>query len=120
MRMPEDPNERPLAWNAVLDLTPVYSSDGEEVGGVHEVVGAEDIFHGLVISHGVLGHEVMVPGEVVGTITNRRIDLKLNAEQVRDLPVYEPQASYELGFKGLFGKHLGWIRDRETHDRGAP
>ncbi len=120
MKFPEPDDERPLAWNAILDLTPVYSSDGEEVGRVHEVVGAEDIFHGVVVKHGVLGHEVMVPAAQVGTITNKRIDLKMTAEQVRELEPYQPEASYELGFKGLFRKHLAWTDDRETHDRGEP
>jgi len=109
--------ERPLAWNAILDLTPVFECDGEEVGRVHEVLGAEDIFHGLVITHGVRWHEMFIPGERVLSITNRRVDLKLNAGEVHELPPYEPEASYQLGFKGLFGKHLAWVRDREGRHR---
>ena len=50
-------DEDPIAWTAILANTGVFSTDQEEVGTVRDVVGAEDIFHGLVISHGTLGHE---------------------------------------------------------------
>jgi uncharacterized protein YrrD len=110
--------ERPLAWIAVLEHTPVFASDGERVGTVSEVVGAEDddIFHGIEVGEGILGRVVLIPAEHVTDITNRRIQTDLSSEAVRALPAYKPGESYHLGFVGLFRKHLGWVEDR----RDAP
>jgi PRC-barrel domain len=113
MKVPQPDEERPLAWNAILADTPVYSADGEELGVIHDVLGAEDIFHGLVVRSGPTAEEKMVPAEDVSTITNKRIGIALSAEQVRALPLYQPEASYELGFVGLFRRHLGWVRESE-------
>lgn len=106
-------DEDPIAWTAILANTRAFSTDQEEVGAVRDVVGAEDIFHGLVISHGTLGHEVLIPAEDVGAITKRRIELKLSAEEVRNLPPYKAEAVFELGMVGLLRKHLGWVKSDE-------
>jgi uncharacterized protein YrrD len=113
MRIPEPTDERPLSWMALLENTPVYSSDGEEVGGVKEVIGSveEDIFHGIVIGHGVLARDVLMPAANVKSITNRRVDVDISAEDVRSLPPYVEEDSYHLGFVGMFGKHLGWTEE---------
>jgi len=110
MRVPDPDEERPVSWLAIFEHTPVYSSDGEHVGGVREVVGseAEDIFHGLVVDLGVLSRHVLVPAERVGDITNRRVDIKLSGEDIRALPPYAEEDSYQLGFVGMFSKRLGW------------
>lgn len=113
MRTPEPEEERPLAWNAILENTPVYSSDGTDLGGLHEVLGAEDIFHGLVVRSGPLSSDVFIPADHVGSITNRRIDVLLTDEEVRQLPPYEPEQSYHLGMVGLFRKHLGWVEGND-------
>lgn len=113
MRVPDLPEEQAIAWKAILDSTPVYSSDREQVGTIHEVLGSdeEDIFHGIAVRHGLPPEDVMVPAEHVTRITNRRIEVDLTAEEVRDLPTYEPEHIFRLGLKGLFGKHLGWVKD---------
>ncbi|GAC1444223.1 MAG: hypothetical protein NVSMB52_03350 [Chloroflexota bacterium] len=114
MKVPESSDETPLAWTAILARTPVRSRDGEEVGHVVEVVGAqaEDIFHGLAVGHGTDDHGVLIPAESVGAITDRRIDTNLTAEEIRALPVYVPEDAFKLGFVGFFSKHLGWVEDR--------
>lgn len=113
MKVPELDDERPLSWLAVLENTPVLSSEGEEVGGVKEVVGseAEDIFHGLVVAHGRLASDVLIPGANVLSITNKKVETNLGAEEVRALPAYVEEDSYQLGYVGLFSKHLGWTRE---------
>jgi len=109
MKVPDDGEETPLAWMAIIENTPVYSADGAGIGGVHEVLGADDIFHGLVVRSGPLGKEMMIPAANVATITNRRIDVNLGDEELRNLPPYVPEESFSLGFVGLFRKHLGWV-----------
>lgn len=109
-------DERPLAWTAILADTPVYAADGTDVGRVEEVVGSvdDDIFHGIQVGVGAEAREVLIPAQEVRSITNRRITVALNAEEVRTLPAYGVAESYELGFTGLMGR-LGWKRERDDH-----
>ena len=115
MKIPEGEEERPLSWLAILESTPVVANDGAEVGVVREVLGSqdEDIFHGIVIGHGALGSDVLVPAEKVESITNRKVTVDLDEEAIRALPPYEEHASYQLGFVGLLRKRLGWVREDE-------
>lgn len=117
MKVPEPDEEQPLAWIAILADTPVYSTSGQEVGTVHEVLGAEDIFHGVVVHTGLLGHDVMIPATDVTRITNRRVDVALDTDSFRALPPYREEESYKLGFVGLLRRHLGWVADT---DEGGP
>lgn len=89
MKIPED-EERPLAWTAIPESTPVHSSDDAVVGTVAAVVGAEDIFHGIAVRSGWMGDIILVPGDAVERITNWRIDLRLSAEEFRGLPPHAP------------------------------
>lgn len=118
MKVPEPDEERPLAWTAILADTPVYSADEEEVGVVKDVVGSEDIFHGLVLAAGTLASDVLIAADKVTRITNRRIDTSMNAEDIRDLPPYAEEDSYQLGFVGLLGRRIGWVREGEHNHRG--
>lgn len=115
MKVPEPQQEEPLAWMAVLADTPVHSSDGQDVGVVGEVLGSqsEDIFHGLVVRGGFLTADVVIPAEHVTAITNKRIDTDLTAQEIRDLPVYNEEESFKLGFVGFLGRRLGWVKDRD-------
>lgn len=109
MRTPEPDDERPLAWTAILEHTPVYASDGQQIGVVDEVLGAEDIFHGVVVRGGPVGHEILLLADHVSTITNRRVNTNLSPEDIRSLPPYQPEESFKLGVVGRFRKHLGWV-----------
>ena len=113
MKVPEPEEEQQIAWIAILDSTPVHSSDGEEVGTIHEVLGSEeeDVFHGIAVRHGMPASEVMVPAEHVVRITNERIDVDLTSDQVRDLAEYQPEQVFRLGMTGFLRKHLGWVKD---------
>src|SRR5579884_4245885 len=102
MNADDSSEERPLAWMAILQHTPVYASDGTEIGRTADVLGAEDIFHGVVVHSGPSGHDVVIPGADVSNITNRRIDVSLTPEEARVLPPYRPEETYRLGIVGLF------------------
>jgi hypothetical protein len=59
----------------------VAGSDGSELGKVAEVVGDpdSDIFNGLSVSPGLLHGNRYVAAEWVGTITEGRVELQLDA-----------------------------------------
>ncbi len=111
MQVPERSDEQPVAWNAIGVDTPVYASDEQRVGVVEEVMGAEDIFHGIVVRSGAGTPQVIVLAADVQRITSSRIDITLNSEQVRSLPPFQPGQVYKLGFTGLLGRAVGWVRD---------
>lgn len=117
MKVQQESEERPLAWTAILADTPVQSSDEVTVGAVREVLGseAEDIFHGVVITSGSRGHEVLIPAEKVASITDQQLTTSLSADEIRDLVPYVEERSYQLGFVGLIRKRLGWVD--EAKDR---
>jgi hypothetical protein len=109
----DDVDETPVAWTAVTEDTPVYSSDGSHIGVTDEVLGAEDIFHGVVVTSGPMGTDIMVPAESVASITNKRIVVSPTADELRALPPYRPEESFKLGIVGLFRKHLGWVEGKD-------
>ena len=111
MRVPEPDEEQPLAWSAILEDTPVYSADGQDIGTVQDVLGAEDIFHGIVVRAGPLSDVVMIPADAVALITNRRIETMLSPDEIRALPPYQEEESFRLGVVGLLRKHMGWVSD---------
>lgn len=112
MKVPEPEEEIPVAWSAVAADTPVHAADGTEVGVAREVLGAEDIFHGLVVVSAA-GDQVMIPATDVASITNRQITLRLSPEGVSDLPPYQPEGAYRL--EGTVGTDdVSWVED----DRG--
>lgn len=113
MKTPEPDEERQIAWTAILEDTPVYATDGQELGVIHEVLGAEDIFHGIVVRSGPIGNEILVLRDSVSGITNRRIDTSLSVDEARKLPPYQPEESFHLGIVGLFRKHLGWVEGKD-------
>ena len=77
----------------------VVAADGTEVGRVAEVVGdtGVDIFNGLSISTGLLGGAQYVPAEVVSTILEGEVHLRLSPENVKELDSYDaPPPSEEI------------------------
>ena len=79
--------ERPIAWLALDKGTPVYTSDGEEIGKVASVVAdiQKDIFSGISFKHGFLGSEHFVPADAIGELTEGGVHLNLSAEQAQEL-----------------------------------
>ncbi|MGI8967914.1 MAG: hypothetical protein ACR2GA_02270 [Chloroflexota bacterium] len=109
-------DERPLAWTAILANTAIESNDGQQVGRIVDVVGAEDIFHGVEVSTDAGSKSVLIPAEHVTAITNQRVRTDLEAESIRQLPVYVPEESYHLGFVGLIRKRLGWTDEGNSRE----
>jgi uncharacterized protein YrrD len=77
----------PVAYLALEEGTAVLSADGEELGTVAHVLADEenDIFDGIVISHG-LGRHTFADAEQVGDIRERGVVLTLTAAEAEALP----------------------------------
>ena len=89
----------PVSWLVIEEGWRVTSSDGEDVGSVHEVIGdsGKDIFNGLAVSPGVLKATRYVPSERVGAIREGIVELLLTAQDFERLDDYaEPPPSEEI------------------------
>jgi uncharacterized protein YrrD len=86
--VPEDLGT-PGSYISLEEGTAVFSSDGEQVGRVEEVLAdaGADVFDGMVIATGALGRERrFVEAAQVEEIYERGVVLKLGAAQARALP----------------------------------
>lgn len=89
----------PVSWLMIRPGWKVYAADGTEAGAVDEVVGDDgaDIFDGLAIARSALAKPTYVPAEIVGSITEGRVELTLTKEQVDALGEFlEPATSAEI------------------------
>ena len=85
----------PSSYLALEDGTPVFASDGEELGRVAEVLAdtGTDTFDGVVIATGALGRDRRyVEAARVGEIYERGVVLTLDAADARELPSREDVA----------------------------
>ena len=75
--------ESPIAWPALEPGTLVYSSDGQELGTVGDVVAdrQKDIFSGIVIDSGLLRGKVFAPADTVAAITDKEVTLDITAAE---------------------------------------
>ena len=82
---------QPVSWFVIEPGWAVESSDGKEVGTVHEVLADEnaDIFDGLAVTPGLLKRPRYVPGESVSEITEGRIQLTITADAFEQLDEYD-------------------------------
>jgi hypothetical protein len=106
-----DQSETVISWRAVGARSPVVASDGVEVGHVTEVaaLAEEDIFHGVVFSHHVLGHHFLVPASDIDRITDKAVYLKSTSQTTPEYERFNELHVKRLGLTGLFRwKHLGW------------
>ena len=108
-------SERPqVSWKGIEAHAPVFSSEGEAVGKVSQVVGDPDadVFTGLAVSVDVLGPDRFVPSERVRAIWPDRVDIALTKSQIEGLGPYEETPTVQwrpdqgLGgfFRRLFGR----------------
>jgi hypothetical protein len=89
----------PVSWIMIEPGWNVVSSDGQDVGHVDAVTGDEnaDIFNGLAIASGPLGHPRYVPAEQVAQIVEGRVELRLTKDEVEHLGEFdEPPMSETL------------------------
>lgn len=77
----------PVSYLALEEGTAVLAVDGDELGHVAYVLADEenDIFDGIVISHG-LGRHTFADAEQVGEIHERGVVLTLTAAEAEALP----------------------------------
>lgn len=79
----------PASYEVLSTGTPVYSSDGEQVGRVAHVLAAadEDVFDGIVIGEHRFGHEhLFADADDVDEIFEHGVVLKLDAGACATLP----------------------------------
>ena len=105
----------PISWRDVTENTPVVTGDGETVGHVSEVLGSqeEDVFHGIEVHLGRLGHRVFVPADEIAEMTTTGLTLTLTSGQVHALPEHTEERAFELGWTGRFRKHIGWVEEKD-------
>jgi hypothetical protein len=88
-----------IAWRAIAEDTPVFSSDGEEAARVTKVVGdtEADIWDGLAVSIDALGPDRLLPAERVRGIWPDRIEAGLTRAEIEQLPPFEetPTVAWE-------------------------
>src|SRR5260370_14966175 len=116
-----DQSETVISWRAIGARSPVIASDGVEVGHVTEVAALpeEDIFHGVVFTHHLLGHEYLAPAEDIDRITERAVYLKSTSQTAEKYERFHEMYVKRLGLSGLFGwKHLGWKDSSAQVSRG--
>jgi hypothetical protein len=83
----------PIAYQLLDDGVPVLASDGTQVGTVGSVLAApeKDVFHGLLIE--TPGHTVhFVEADIIASIHEHGVDLRIDAEAVWKLPGAEHRA----------------------------
>jgi hypothetical protein len=88
----------PASWEVLEPGTAVFAADGTQVGTVKKVLAVpeDDIFEGLLIE--TPAGERFAQGDLVGSIHERGVDLKLDAASAASLPEPEPApAAMEVG-----------------------
>jgi uncharacterized protein YrrD len=106
--------ERPqVSWKAIEGNAVVFSSEGEAVGKVKQVVGDTDadVFTGLAVSLGVLERPRLVPSERVRSIWPDRVDVDLTKSEIEALEDYEETPTVQWrpdqGIGGFFRRLFG-------------
>ena len=106
-----DQPETVISWRGIGARSRVVASDGVEVGHVTEVAALpeEDIFHGVVFTHHLFGHNVLAPASDIDRITERAVYLKSTSKAAEEYEPFHEMHVKRLGLSGLFRwKHLGW------------
>jgi hypothetical protein len=103
----------PIAWRAVIYLTPILAANGQAVGVVREILGsdAEDVFHGIRVRLAGESRDVMLSSDHVTALTTTRVETDLGPADFETLPTYVDEATYHLASVGWLRKHLGWTKD---------
>jgi uncharacterized protein YrrD len=79
----------PSSYEVLSAGTPVYSSDGQQIGKVHHVLAAEDedVFDGIVIGEHLFGSEHrFADADDIEAIFDRGVVLKLDSAASAELP----------------------------------
>jgi hypothetical protein len=105
-------DETPVAWTAMPYRAPVVDAAGNEIGTAESLMGdeAEDIFHGLAVKLKHSGRLVEITAAQIGRVTNQRVNTTIPPEQIAQLPDYQQERWFHLGWGGLFRKHPMWTK----------
>lgn len=78
----------PVAWLVMEPGWKVVDSNDNEIGRVEEIVGDPnaDIFNGLLISTGLFHGARYIPAEQIDGITEGRVRLRLDRDELKRLP----------------------------------
>lgn len=84
-------NEAPISWMTLERGTVIQSSDGEEIGSVHEVVAdrEKDIFSGVTIDSGLLSNNRFAPADIIEEISTSGVRLSITAAEAGELADYK-------------------------------
>jgi len=102
----------PASWEVLEPGTPVLASDGSKIGEVKKVlaVAEDDIFEGLLVETD--RGERFVQADLVASIHERGVDLKLDAAAAAALPEPEPApAAMEVGADDVSEPEGAYERD---------
>ncbi len=82
----EDPDEHAIGYQVLPRGTPVFASDGEQVGTFAKALhhGREHLFDGMVVK--TEGGSRFVDAPEVDRITNKRVTLRIDSTEVGRLP----------------------------------
>jgi uncharacterized protein YrrD len=82
--------EKPIAWRVLEKGAPVFSSSGDEIGRVTEVVAdhQKDIFSGIAFRPGLLSSQRFIPAELVDRLTEEGVYLTISEPQADELETY--------------------------------
>ncbi len=82
--------DRPIAWLALEEGTPIVANDGAEVGRVATVVADEqkDIFSGVTFRPGLLDGPRFIPAEAIDRLTATAVHLKISGSEAAALDPY--------------------------------
>ncbi|HEX3510106.1 MAG TPA: hypothetical protein VHT27_03305 [Solirubrobacteraceae bacterium] len=100
----------PVAYQMLDAGVPVLASDGAEVGTVGSVLCApeEDVFHGLLVN--VPGQGVrFLEASSIASIHEHGVDLRIDAEEARELPTPEHAAPVYDEDPGEQGRWKHWV-----------
>jgi hypothetical protein len=81
----------PVSWLVVERGWAVADRDGNDVGKVEETVGdsTHDIFNGITFGTGLFSKAKYVPAESIAEITEGRLRLSLDAQEIAALGGYD-------------------------------
>jgi uncharacterized protein YrrD len=83
-------DETPIAWLALEEGTPIFTSDGEQVGKVVDIVAdpAQDIFSGVSFRRALLDKALFVPADRIDSLTSEAVRLTIPEAAIDDLEPY--------------------------------
>jgi len=79
-------SDEPISWMTLGAGARIATSDGTEVGRVHEVIAdrQKDIFSGITFREGLLSGDRFIPADLIGGITSDEVRLTIAASDAEE------------------------------------